>query len=225
MNLLTVVVLVVVALLVIMGVKNRKKLAFWVKAETNDFIENNIDGVKVAKQQIKDADEMRKKIVDEAGTLLAEEKAQLKSLDELKVSLEKTTKEATNAKKNDNKDLAIVKLKQKKQIQTQIDAIEENIQVLSKTRSTLELQNEKLRGKIANYKIQLSGLKARKTTNEALSGINFGSINGETLEETLNSEEVKITKEEVKLQYKMEVENIEDEEVTTEELEKEFNNL
>ena len=225
MNLLLVLGVLAVVVLLVIGAANRKKLFLWTKAEASEIIDNKLDSLKVANQRIKEAEKLRIQVVNEAASLLAEEQMQDKQLKELRDKLDNAKNEAVAAKESCKKDLAIVKIKQIKQLEAQINTLEENKTVLQETRAKLELKNEKLRGQISNFKIQLSGLKARKATNEALSKINFDKVNNESLNESLDSEDIKISKEEIKLQYKMNIEELEDDDYSTEDLEGEYEKL
>jgi len=225
MSLLGILLLVLTLVLSVVGAVNRKKLAFWVKATATEVIDNNIDNLKIVKQRISELKTKRKSIVDKAGSLFAELSTQRKSLKELKDKLFNCKKDALKAKNDMNKDLAIIKLKDANILKDQIKMAEDNIQVLANAQTKLENINQELKSQISALDIQLLGLSARKDTNKALASLNFDEIGGENIAETLNTEDIKITKDELKLSYKMEESDLGKESVTSEELENEYESL
>lgn len=222
----TIIIIVVALIIIAMGVMNRKTLMFWIKAEVSEVIENNIDSLKIAKQRIKDLKAQRLILVDKAANILAEEDAQEKEYQSLVEKHSKAMILAKKAKEEDNKELSITKLKLAKNILIQIKSIEKNRSTLKATRIKLENINEDIKSKISNLNIQLSSLSARKQTNKVLSSLNIDSVNGSTITESLAEEDIKISAEEIKINYKIDNDSIEEEaEESSEEIEKAYEEL
>lgn len=224
MNTLTIIILAVVAVLIIIGATQRQQLKLWFKSEVNDLVTKNTNNVKVANYQVKDIKAKVRETINQAAELFALEEAQNKTLKELQDQLSKEQQAARVAKDDGKKDLAITKLSMIKVLKEQIVIVEGNIAVANESRIKLEARITKLKNKINTYDIQLAGLAARKSTNEALSKIS-SSVGGEDgIGETIDIVGAKVESEEIKLGYIMD-ESEEDEEMTTAEMDKAYEEL
>ncbi len=191
----------VLAILGIIGATQRQNIKTWVRSETKYFVDNNTNTVKVAKLKLSDLKVKKKEIVNTAGELFGLEGLQKK---QLKTLLDKSTTlliKATDAKKDNKKESAIEYIKLKKETDKQIELVKENIDTLSKRRTALEVDLQKINTYIATSDIRLEGLASRKAVNNVLKDVKTSSFSEDTLDETLNNTEESIIKDELKLDY------------------------
>ena len=212
----------IIALLVIIGATQRQHLKTWFRSEAKDFIDKNTNTLKVAKLKLSDLKTKKKEIVDQAGELFGLEGLQKKQLAKLQQQETDLIAKAKKAKENNKKDEAIEHLKLVKETAIQIKLVEENIDTLAKKRNILEVNLQKINTYIATNDIRLQGLSSRKAVNSLLKDIKIADINEDTLEETINTTEETIVKDELKLDYLTE-DSLEVE--TSDELDKEYEDL
>ena len=221
MNIYIIITIALVALFAI-GATQRQRLKTWFRSEAKDFIDKNTNTLKVAKLKISDLKTKKKEIVENAGELFALEEIQKKQLKTLQEQFTNLLSKAKKAKKDDEKDKAIEYLKLSKETEKQIILVEENITTLTKKRTMLEINLQKINTYIATNDIRVQGLSSRKAVNSLLKDIKIADINEDTLEETIDTTEESITKDELKLEYMTE-ESLETE--TSDELDEEYEKL
>lgn len=224
MNLLTIILILVGITLAIVGAAQRAKIALWIRSGVDSFLSSKLDNTKVAGLKLKDLKIKVKHLINQAAELFAEETVQTEKLNELKTQSDKLIEDATKAKKADKVDLAKEKLRLQIEIGKQITLLEESIVAIGKGRVKLESNIQKIKTYITQNAIRLTGLSNRKKVNDLLKQTNLSDINGDTLEETLDSTEDGVHKDELKLNY-LEEDGDESEENYTEELEKKFESL
>ena len=210
-------------LLLIIGATQRKALTTWIRSETKSVIDSSMNTIKIANLKLSDLEKKVISLANTAATLFAQEILQEKQIKILHKSSDSLLSKAKLAKKDDKTARAKEYLKLKIETDNQITILEENIAILKSKRTTLELNIQKVKTYIQKSKIQLSGLKARKDTNSLLKDIKVTTIDGNTLEETIDNVEEKISTDELKLSYLTEDEVIEDD--YSETLDTEFNKL
>lgn len=190
-----------VTVLAIIGTTQRQHLKTWFRSEAKDFIDKNTNTLKVAKLKLSDLKVKQKEIVEQAGEVFALEELQKKQLESLEKQHAELLTDAKTAKESDNKTKAIEYLKLVKETAKQVELTKENIETLSKRRTSLELNLQKIKTYIATNDIRLKGLSSRKSVNTLLKDIKVGAINEDTLEETIDSTEEDIVKDELILDY------------------------
>ena len=218
-----IIITIVSVLLLIIGATQRKALTTWIRSETKSVIDSSMNTIKIANLKLSDLEKKVISLANTAATLFAQEILQEKQIKILHKSSDSLLSKAKLAKKDDKTARAKEYLKLKIETDNQITILEENIAILKSKRTTLELNIQKVKTYIQKSKIQLSGLKARKDTNSLLKDIKVTTIDGNTLEETIDNVEEKISTDELKLSYLTEDEVIED--GYSETLDTEFNKL
>ena len=218
-----IIITIVSVLLLIIGATQRKALTTWIRSETKSVIDSSMNTIKIANLKLSDLEKKVISLANTAATLFAQEILQEKQIKILHKSSDSLLSKAKLAKKDDKTARAKEYLKLKIETDNQITILEENIAILKSKRTTLELNIQKVKTYIQKSKIQLSGLKARKDTNSLLKDIKVTTIDGNTLEETIDNVEEKISTDELKLSYLTEDEVIEDD--YSETLDTEFNKL
>lgn len=210
--------------LIIIGATQRKELILLFRSEAHDIVVKNTDSVKVAKLQLSDMKAKIKQLINQAGELFALEEQQRKEAVTTQESIDKLLKEAKAAKEDNNIILAKEKLKLKLENEKQLTLINENIETLALSRGKVEGNIQKVKTYVAKNNIRVKGAEARKQVNNLLQASNITSIDGETLEETIDTLEIKVEGEEAKLDY---IDKINDNgpEEYSEVVDKEFENL
>ena len=196
-----IIVLAAVAVLVVIGVTQRKKLALLIRSTVKAKIDENMSTLKVLNLRISDAEKTIREMVEGAGKLFASEKQQIKALEQLKADYEKTVNEAKKAKADGNIDLAKVKIELFKELDSQITMAAENLDVIGKQKASLETRIAKIKGDIQKQKLRYEGLKARQVTNDALRSVKAETVNGETIDSSSKIIEDKIDFEQNELEY------------------------
>ncbi len=218
-----IIITIVAVLLLIIGATQRKALTTWIRSEAKSVIDNSTNTIKVANLRLSDLKKQVGKLAETAATLYAQEIKQEKQIKKLTEDSEDLLSKAKTAKDNNEAIKSKEYLKLKIETDNQLAILEENVEILKSKRATLELNIQKIKTYIQKSKIQLSGLKARKDTNSLLKDIKVTTIDGNTLEETIDNVEEKVSTDELKLSYLTEDEVIEDS--YSETLETEFNKL
>ena len=218
-----IIITIVAVLLLIIGATQRKALTTWIRSEAKSVIDNSTNTIKVANLRLSDLKKQVIKLAETAATLYAQEIKQEKQIKKLTEDSEDLLSKAKTAKDNNEAIKSKEYLKLKIETDNQLAILEENVEILKSKRATLELNIQKIKTYIQKSKIQLSGLKARKDTNSLLKDIKVTTIDGNTLEETIDNVEEKVSTDELKLSYLTEDEVIEDS--YSETLETEFNKL
>lgn len=215
---------IVVVFLIVIGATHRKEILLFLRSETHDIVVKNTDNVKVAKLQLSDMKAKIKQLIDQAGELFALEEQQKKEATTVKENIIKLLEEAKKAKENDNIVLAKEKLKLKLENEKQLALIEENITALALSRGKVEGNIQKVKTYVAKNNIRLKGVEARKQVANLLKSSNITNIDGETLEETIDTLNVKVEGDEAKLEY---IEQIDGDEVEeySEAVDQEFKDL
>ena len=214
---------IVVLGLLILGTTQRKQLAMLFKSEMNNVVEKRLDNIKVAKVKIKELKANIVKLINQAGTLLGEEKRQEERLIKLETDLSETLKSARAAKDNNHVELAKEKLKLKHEITKQIKLVKIQIVALQKKRNQLEIIIQRSKGKIAEFEIKSKGLESRQAVNNLLKSTVTTDFLGDNVTDNLENADDSITIEEVKLEYVLD-DSI-DEEDFSEEIERDFKEL
>jgi phage shock protein A len=194
---------IVVAVLVLIGATQRKKLTDLFRSTTNSLIEKGSDPLKIIKLRIEEAKASAKKAAESAAELYATEMSQQSQYDALSEKHAKLIKEAKDLKDSGNSDKAKAKLEVAIQIEKQMANLSENISKMNENRIKLETKIIRIKAKVEKFKAQYDGLKARKEAGEALRKVTVESFNGDNLEESLGNVEELVSKDENKLSYQL----------------------
>lgn len=219
-----IIIAVILTLLLIIGASQRKKLSIWFRSEAADIISKNTNTSKVAKLQLSDMKSKIKVLIDQASSIFALELQQKKEKEEIALKIKSLVVEAKAAKANDNITLAKEKLKLKLENEKQLELIEENIKTLTSSRGKIEGNIQKVKTYVAKNNIRLKGAETRKQVNLLLKQSRVTNIDGDTLEETIDTLTETVEGEEFKLEY---IDNLEGnvEEEYSEKIDKEFETL
>lgn len=207
---LTIILISIGTLLVLIGATQRKKLSLWVRSEANDFIDNNIDHIKVMRQRIEDIKTKARKAADGAEKLYAEIQLQQEKIISLAKDLEDSTKLAIKQKEDGNKEGAIISLKKCELIKEQIAVMTENITASKEQLTKVENNIAEAKIKIMEYQGKIKSLDVRKKTNSLLKAAKGFSVNEDSMDESLSTTEDKIRVEELKLDYSLDKTKCED---------------
>lgn len=220
----TIIILSVVAILLLVGATQRKKLALLIRSEVKDFTDKQLSNVKVLKVRIEDIKSKGREMVDQAANLEALEQKQVKLIETLNKDLEVATNTAKKAKEAKDKDKAIIELAKVKELNNQITLATQNKNVANKSRLALESKISKIKTQISTYEIQIQGLEARKATNDVLNKISIDTVNNDTINNAIDNLEDKVSTEEIKLDYKVNLQDDSDNDYSKD-LEEEYENL
>lgn len=223
MNLL-IISIVIVALLLMVGTIQRKALALWFRSEAKEIISNNTNTVKVARLQLSDMKAKIKVLIDQAGLIFALEEQQKKERKAVELQITILLREAKEAKEADNTKLAKEKLKLKLENEKQLTLIDENITTLTNNRGKLEANIQKIKTFVAKNNIRIKGVEARKQVNNLIKSSAITNIDGETLEESIDTLDIKVEGEEIQLDYVTKFEDSKEEEYSAV-VDKEFDSL
>lgn len=202
MTTVQIILLSVVVLLIVIGATQRKKLVLLIKSETNHILKEATNSVKVLELRLEDLKTSINKIAESAGSIYAQLKKREKDVEKLKKDVEEYLDEAKEAKKAGNIILAKTKLEAWAYAKKALEQAEQDIINLNKTKTSLESTVLRLKLKKEVYANNIEYLKGRDNVNGALKNIaGLSSATGESLDESINLFDDKVSFEEDKLSY------------------------
>lgn len=196
------IILIVVGILVLIGATQRKKLALIFKSEANAVIKKVTNPVKIMELKLAELKASIGKMVDVAASLYAQILKLEKDLGKFIQERDEYLKAAKKAKEEDNENLAKSKLEAKLYTDKLINQTKSDIATLSEKKTALEIKINKLKLKQSMYKNDIETLKSRSDINKALKSITgLDSIDGESLDETIESFTETVDMDENKIAY------------------------
>jgi len=198
---LTIILVVVGILLLVIGVSQRKRIVLLLNVKVNEALDSAQDNVATAKYKLKQLKEAKNKLIDQAGEVFAALGEQKASVSELEKDIEKALSDAKKAKYEDNESLAKTKLGLHIELKKQLELLNENVDGLEKRKAVLETVIAKTKGQIASYDIRTKSLSSRKSVNDVLKKTKLAGFDGENLDETIDSAEKEIKRDELKMDY------------------------
>lgn len=225
MNSLTIGLIVSVVILILAGTSQRKRLYIWFRSESNAAIKKLTNTIKVLDLRISDSKVAIKNLVERTGDLYAQELEYIKCVGKLAESVDVLRDEAKKAKKDGKDDLAKAKLTLLISSEKELISMNKNLEIVSSSKQKLELKITKLKNQIKESEIRILGLKAKRAATDSVKEANKAmfSIDGTTINESIDEIDKDLDREEVKLEY---VSNdINEEEDYSEEVSKRFEEL
>jgi phage shock protein A len=203
MSLTTIIILSVIALLLIIGATQRKKLVLLIRSETNSALKNVTSNSKVLSLRISDLKSHLGKVVDSAGDLYAKEELFTNNILALSKNILTTKEEAKKAKADGNESNAKTKLTLYFTLKNELELLNANLDTVTKAKHVIETKVSHIKARITEYEVKLDGLKARESVNTVLAktrsvvGLSFV----DSIDNSLDQLETKVSTDEFKNKY------------------------